>query len=77
MQTRQIEAAGQVAAVTQTLQDLGFTVREALADAGIVTGAKQREVGEMGQAAGQIRLDLACAVQRMERATFLAASQVN
>ena len=65
MQSRQLEAPDQVAvlaAVTQTLQDLGFTIRESSAEAGVVTGAKQRNAEETGQVVGQIALTIAFAV---------------
>lgn len=65
MQSREIEASDQVAvlaAVTQTLQDLGFTVQESSAEAGVVTGAKQRDAEEAGQIAGQVALTVALAM---------------
>jgi len=59
VQTRKLPAPSHVAMlsdVTQTLQDLGFTVAESSAELGVVTGAKERDAQETGQVAGQIAL---------------------
>ncbi len=43
-------------ASTDTLQDLGFTVTESSAEAGVLVASKQRDAEEAGQIAGQIAL---------------------
>ncbi len=64
-QTRSVPAADQVSIlsdVTQTLQDLGFSIRESSVDLGIVTGTKHRDAEESGQVASQIALTVAFAL---------------
>lgn len=48
-------------AATQTLQDLGYTITESSADAGVIVGSKQRDARETGQVVGQILLTLLAA----------------
>lgn len=49
-------------AATQTLQDLGFTITESSADAGVLAGSKQRDAEEAGQVAGQVFLTVLAAL---------------
>lgn len=49
-------------AAQQTLQDLGFTISEASADAGVLAGSKQRDATEAGQIAGQVALTVVLAL---------------
>jgi hypothetical protein len=59
LETRRFSTLDQqamMAAATQTLQDLGFTITESSVDAGVLVGSKQRDAEETGQVAGQIVL---------------------
>ena len=61
MQSRRFESkdeAALLAAATQTLQDLGYTISEASADIGVLVASKQRDAVEKGQIAGQIVLTI-------------------
>jgi len=64
-QTRSVPGTDQVAVlsnITQTLQDLGFAIRESSVDLGVVTGTKQRDAEETGQVVAQVALTVAFAV---------------
>ena len=59
MQTRRFETQDDLKilnAATGTLQDLGFTIVESSADAGVLVGSKQRDAEEAGEIAGQMVL---------------------
>lgn len=65
LQTRRFDSLDEPAllqAAQQTLQDLGFTISEASADAGVLAGSKQRDAVESGQVAGQIALTVVLAL---------------
>lgn len=61
MQTRRFDTDDEhslLAAATQTLQDLGYTISESSAEVGVIVGSKQRDAVEKGQVAGQIMLTI-------------------
>lgn len=65
LQTRRFDSLDEPAllqAAQQTLQDLGFTISEASADAGVLAGSKQRDATEAGQIAGQVALTVVLAL---------------
>jgi hypothetical protein len=65
LQSRRFETTDEkavLAASTQTLQDLGFTIAESSSDVGVVTASKQRDARETGQVAGQVMLMVAMAL---------------
>ena len=65
LQTRRFDSGDDkaiMAAAVQTLQDLGFTITESAADAGVLVGAKQRDAEESGQVAGQMALAVVAAL---------------
>ncbi|MBS4044759.1 MAG: hypothetical protein KG075_00345 [Alphaproteobacteria bacterium] len=65
LQTRRFESLDEhalLSAAQQTLQDLGFTISEASADAGVLAGSKQRDATESGQIAGQVALTVVMAL---------------
>jgi hypothetical protein len=51
-----------MAAATQVLQDLGYTITESTSDAGVLTASKQRDAEEAGQVTGQVVLMVALAL---------------
>ena len=59
MQTRRFETRDDLQilnAATGTLQDLGFTIVESSANAGVLVASKQRDAEEAGEISGQIML---------------------
>lgn len=65
LQTRRFDSLDEPAllqAAQQTLQDLGYTISEASADAGVLAGSKQRDATEAGQIAGQVALTIVLAI---------------
>lgn len=57
LETRRFDTTDNVtimAAATQTLQDLGFTISESTSEAGVLVASKQRDAQETGQIAGQV-----------------------
>lgn len=61
LQTRRFESSSEaeiLSASTQVLQDLGFTISESSSEAGVLTGAKQRDAEEVGAVAGQVALTI-------------------
>lgn len=59
LQTRRFDTLDEkalLAAGTQVMQDLGFTVTESVPEAGVLVGSKQRDAEEGGQVAAQIGL---------------------
>lgn len=65
LQTRRFDSlkeAELLEAAQDTLQDLGFTISEASADAGVLAGSKQRDATESGQIAGQVALTIVMAL---------------
>jgi hypothetical protein len=65
------DESAMLAAATQTLQDLGYTVTESSAEVGVIVGSKQRDAKETGQVVGQIVLTvLAAAAGRYYDPTY-------
>ncbi|MCX7373560.1 MAG: hypothetical protein NTW56_14195 [Alphaproteobacteria bacterium] len=48
--------------LTQTLQDLGFTIEESASRIGVFAGSKDRDATETGQVVGQIALTIGLAL---------------
>lgn len=65
LQTRRFDTLDEhalLAAATQTLQDLGYTITESSADVGILVASKERDAEEAGQVAGQVALMVVAAL---------------
>lgn len=65
LETRRYDTFDQtvvLAATTQTLQDLGFTLTESSSEIGVLVASKQRDAEESGQIAGQVALTIAFAL---------------
>lgn len=65
LQTRRFSSEDETALLNaglQTLQDLGYTISESAADAGVLVGSKQRDAKESGQIAGQVALTVVLAL---------------
>lgn len=65
LQTRRFASSDETALLNaglQTLQDLGYTISESAADAGVLVGSKQRDAKESGQIAGQVALTVMLAL---------------
>ena len=61
LETRRFDTTDErhmLAAATQTLQDLGFTVTETSSEVGLLVGTKQRDAVEAGEVAAQVALTL-------------------
>ncbi|MCR0982256.1 hypothetical protein [Roseomonas populi] len=58
------------------LQDLGFIIEESRAQAGLVTGIKERDATEAGQVAGQLLLVLLAAAARTQHRVVMDRDQV-
>jgi hypothetical protein len=59
LQTRRyntLDEEGLLAAATQTLQDLGYTISESSVEVGVIVASKQRDAEETGQVIGQVAL---------------------
>jgi len=65
LQTRRFTTLDQqalLAAATQTLQDLGYTVTESSADVGVLVASKQRDAVEAGQVVAQVAMTIILAL---------------
>lgn len=65
MQTRRFDTLNEkrlLAAGTQTLQDLGYSITESASDVGVLAGSKQRDAEESGQIAGQVAVTILLAL---------------
>ncbi len=56
-----LDEASLLAAATQSLLDLGYTINESQAEVGLLTGSKSRDAEEAGQVAGAIMITLLAA----------------